>query len=241
MFWKDAPRLRSLGLASKVAISAFLALAGIGYVFGLLNIILTYQMTDGQSGLSLRDVQLVYFGSLNTSLDRSIDGTMREFFSSDADYDAVKDWVLLGGEEDTYGPVQNVFDNDCVQCHNSEFYSAAGLVLEGYDDVAPYLEKDAGKSVGRLVSLSHTHLLSTIVVVFILVFIFSFSSFPDWVKLTLYLLSFFAIFLDIGSWWLAKLGPGFAILVIVGGAMLGTSFGALSVLGLWDTWFGKEK
>ena len=241
MFWKDAPKLRSLSLPSKLAISAFLVLAGIGYIFGFLNILLTYQMTDGKSGLSAKDVELVYYGSPRTALERSIDGSMREYFSSDNNYNTVKDWILLGPDESTYGPVQRIFNNDCVSCHNSDSYAAAGLVLEQFSDVEPYLEKDTGKSIGRLVSLSHTHLLSTLVVVFLLVFIFSFSSYPNWLKTALYILGFFAITLDIGSWWLAKLAPGFAILVIVGGALLGTSFGALSVLGLWDTWFGKKE
>ena len=113
--------------------------------------------------------------------------------------------------------------------------------LAGVLSVAPYLQKDTGKSISRLISLSHNHLLSTIVVVFLLVFVFSFSSFPDWLKMVLYILAFSAIVLDIGSWWLAKLAPSHAVLVIVGGVLLGTSFGALTLLGLWDTWFGKEE
>lgn len=241
MFWKDAPRLRSLSLASRIAISAFLALAGIGYVFGFLNILLTYQMTDGERGLSVADVRMAYYGSSKSSLEGTIDGSMRQYFASDANYDAVKEWTVLGGNEATYAPVQKIFDADCVSCHNSETYAAANVELENYEDTAPFLETDSGKSVGRLVSLSHTHLLSTLVVVFLLVFVMSFSSYPDWLKTVLYIASFFAIFLDIGSWWLAKISPFFAVFVIIGGALLGTSFGALSLLGLWDVWFGKEK
>ena len=241
MFWKDAPRLRSLSLPSKLAVSAFLVLAGIGYIFGFLNILVSYQMTDGQPGLSAKDVELAYYGNRGeTALEGTIDGSMRQYFSSDAKYNVVKDWVALGADENTYGAVQGVFNSDCVACHNSASYAAADVVLEGYVDIEPFLEQDTGKSISRLISLSHTHLLSTAVVVFLLAFIISFSSYPDWLKLVLYIVSFLAIFLDIGSWWLAKLAPGFAILVIVGGAMLGTSFGAMTVLGLWDTWFGKK-
>ena len=101
MFWKDAPKLRSLSLPSKLAISAFLVLAGIGYIFGFFNILVTYQMTDGQSGPSAKDVELIYYGSPQTALERSIDGSMRNYFSSDANYDAVKDWVSLGADENT--------------------------------------------------------------------------------------------------------------------------------------------
>jgi hypothetical protein len=240
MFGKEAPGLRNLSLSSRVAVTGFLALAGIGYLFGYFNILLTYQMTDGQTGLSPADVKMVYHGSSNTALQRSIDGSMRQYFSSENNYNVVNDWILLGAGEATYGPVQQVFNLDCVSCHNSQTYAAANLVLEDFGDVEPYLRQDGGKSISRLVSLSHTHLLSTSVVVFVLVFIFSFSSYPVWLKLALPALAFLAIFLDIGSWWLTKFSPGFAILVIAGGALLGTSFGALSVLGLWDTWLGKK-
>ena len=241
MFWKDAPLLRSLSLPSKLAVSFFLVLAGIGYVFGFFNVLVTYQMTDGEPGLSVKDVELTYYGSPVTALESSINGSMRSAFSSDDNYDVVKDWISLGGDENTYGFVQRVFTADCISCHNSETYAAAGLALESYDSVAPYLQKDTGKSISRLISLSHNHLLSTIVVVFLLVFVFSFSSFPDWLKMVLYILAFSAIVLDIGSWWLAKLAPSHAVLVIVGGVLLGTSFGALTLLALWDTWFGKEE
>lgn len=240
MFWKDAPRLRSLSLASKVALTGFLVLAGISYIFGFLNILVTYQMTDGERGFSVKDVELVYYGSPRTALEASIDGSMRQYFSTDNNYNVVKDWIQLGMDPNTFGAVQRVFDNDCVSCHNRESYAAADIVLENYADAEPLLQQDSGKSISRLISLTHTHLPSTLVLLFLMMFVLSFSSFPDWLKLLGYAVSIAAIVVDIGSWWLAKLTPGFAVLVIIGGAMLGTSFAALTVLNLWDLWLGKK-
>ena len=131
--------------------------------------------------------------------------------------------------------------SDCVSCHNSDTYAAADVVLEKFGDVEPFLEQDTGKSIGRLVSLSHSHILGTITVIFLLLFIMSFSSYPQWLKLILTIVAFLAVFLDVGSWWLAKLAPGLSILVIIGGVLLGTSFGSMTLLGLWDTWFGKKE
>jgi len=241
MFWKDAPRLRSLSLASKLAVSLFLVLAGIGYIFGFLNILTSYQMTDGEKGLSVKDVQMAYYGSSATALGASIDGTMRQYFSSDNNYNVVNDWLQLGPDESTFGAVQRVFDSDCIACHNSEAYAAADVALDSFSGVEPLLAHDTGKSISRLIGLTHTHLMATLVLVFLLVFVFSFSSYANWVKFLAYTIPFLAIALAIGSWWLAKLAPGFAILVIIGGASLGVSFGALSVLGLWDTWLGKKE
>lgn len=241
MFWKDAPRLRSLSPASKIALTGFLVLAGIAYIFGFLNILVTYQMTDGERGLSVKDVELVYYGSPRTALEASIDGSMRQYFSTDNNYNVVKDWIRLGMDPNTFGAVQRVFDNDCVSCHNRESYAAADIVLENYADAEPLLKQDSGKSISRLISLTHTHLPSTLVLLFLMMFVFSFTSFPDWLKVLGYAVSIAAIVIDIGSWWLAKLAPGFAVLVIIGGAMLGTSFAALTVLGLWDLWLGKKE
>jgi hypothetical protein len=205
-----------------------------------LNIYVTYQMTDGEKGLSVKDVQLAYYGGNQTALDGSIDGSMRQYFSSDDDYQAMKDWIALGGDEATFAPIQAIIDMNCFACHNAD-YASANVELEDYEDVEALLVKDSGKPIPRLISLSHTHLMATLTLVFLLVFVFSFSSYPEWLKFALYMLAFFAIFLDIGSWWLAKLAPFFAVFVIIGGVLLGTSFGALSLLGLYDVWFGKKE
>ena len=42
------------------------------------------------------------------------------------------------------------------------------------------LKVDTGESISRLIALSHTHILSTAVVVFLQVIIYSFSSYPEW-------------------------------------------------------------
>lgn len=166
MFWKDAPRLRSLTLAS---------------------------------GLSIKDLELAFHGSTRTALEGAIDGSMRGQFSSDANHSEVKEWVEAGGNEVLFGPIQEIFATDCIECHSSETVAAGNLELDSYEGVEHLFEADTGKSISRLIALSHAHLLSVSVIVF------------------------------------------FSILVIIGGALLGTAFGVLSLLGLWDLWFGKAE
>ena len=194
------------------------------------------------SGLSIKDLELAFYGSARTALEGAIDGSMRVQFDSDANYSDVKEWVEAGGDEGSFEPIQETFATDCVECHGSETFAAGNLELDSYEGVEPLLEADTGKSISRLIALSHAHLLSVSVVVFLLVFIFSFSSYPEWLKMVTYLVAFFAVFLDVGSWWPAKLAPFFSIFIIIGGAaLLGTAFGTLSLLGLWDLWFGKAE
>jgi hypothetical protein len=114
------------------------------------------------------------------------------------------------------------------------------VVLSSFEEVQTYLAQDTGKSVSRLVSLSHTHVLATLPVIFILAFIFSFTRFSEKLKAPLMAFSFLAIVLDIGSWWLAKASGSLAALVLVGGVSLALSFLLLIVSSLWDMWIVRE-
>ncbi len=241
MFWKDTIRLGSLPSMSKIILTLFLILAGIGYLLGFLNIFLTYNLVDGEPGLSVTDVRMSYYGSRNkTALEKAIDGSMKQYFASDSEYTSVKDWVSDGASENDWdSTILPIFDSSCNTCHSSAA-AIAGVVMETYSDVEGYLGQDSGKSWSRIVSVSHTHVLGTIPVIFLLVLILSFSSYPAMLKNLVSIFAFAAVFIDIGSWSLAKLAPGFAVLVILGGISLGISFGLLVVLPLYDLWIKKQ-
>ena len=242
MFWTNTTRMKSLPASSKAAVSLFLIIAGIGYLFGFFTIYLSYNEVDQEPGLSVSDIRISFYGARDkTAMEASIDGTMKKFFQSEADYATTKKWLADGAPKDIFdSTVKPIFDVSCSTCHSSEA-KVAGAVTETYADIEPFLAQDTGKSIGRLVSLSHTHVLALLPVIFILVLIFSFTGFPEWLKLTVSIVSFGAIVLDVGSWWLAKLSSAAAPLVIVGGASLGLSFAVLVLLPLYDMWFAKPK
>jgi len=241
MFWNDTKPLRTLQTGPKIALSLFLILAGIGYLLGFFNILLKYQMVDGTPGLSMKDVQITYYGSTDkTAMEKSIDASMRGYFATDNDYNATKEWLSDGASEKGWdSDIKKIFDKSCNSCHSSDA-QVAGVVTETYDDVSVYLEKDTGKSISRLVQVSHTHVLATAPLVFILVLILFMTSYPMKFKSAAAIFSFCAVFLDIGSWWLAKLHPGFAVLVMIGGMSLGASFGLLALAPLYEMWLKKK-
>jgi hypothetical protein len=113
------------------------------------------------------------------------------------------------------------------------------VVTVEYADVQRYLVQDTGKSIPRLVSLSHTHLLATVSVISMLAFIFFFTLFAGWIKTVVIAFSSLAILLDVGTWWLAKLSGELAGLVVLGGAALAVPFAALILLFLYELW-GKR-
>lgn len=241
MFWNETKPLRTLQTGPKIALSLFLILAGIGYLFGFLNILLKYQMVDGTPGLSMKDVQITYYGSTDkTKLEKSIDASMRGYFANDTDYNATKDWIADGASEKGWdSEIKAIFDKSCNSCH-SKGAKVAGVSTEDYADTSEFLAADKGKSISRLVQVSHTHVLATAPLVFILVLILFMTSFPMKFKSAASIFSMCAVFLDIGSWWLAKLHPGFAVLVMIGGMSLGASFGLLALAPLYDMWLKKK-
>jgi hypothetical protein len=240
MFWQEKKGLANIPASGKVAVTAFLVLMGISYIFGFFNIYLSYSPVDQKAGLSIEDIQIAFHGGRDkTQLEKSIDGTMREYFNTDNDYTSVKSWIRSGAGEKEFDGVKQIFDAMCVGCHSKD-NPTADVILETYKDVKQHLSRDTGKSIPRLVSLSHTHLFSVGIVIFLLAFIFSFTKFSEKIKAAIFSFAFFASAFDVGVWWLAKSSAALAPLVILGGALLAVSFALLILLALFDMWVRKR-
>jgi hypothetical protein len=240
MFWKETVRLRTMPVPTKIIISLFLILCGIGYLLGFANIYLTYSQVDEKPGLSLEDIKLTYYGARDKStLEKAIDGSMKQYFTDDTEYSKVKDWVLDGASEKVWdSEIEQIFDASCNTCHSAET-ALADVVTVNYSDIKPLLSANSGKSWSRIVAVSHTHVLATAPLIFLLVLLLSFTSFPSIIKNVISIFAFSAVFIDIGSWTLAKLSPFFSIFVMIGGMSLGLAFGLLVLLPLYDLWIKK--
>jgi len=240
MFWKDPKGLKSIPMYSKVGISILLIVAGVGYLLGFANIIVAYAPIDEQPGLSIQDIRISFYGAREkTKLEKAIDGTMKEYFMDEAGYQAAKEWIGAGGPEDGFPRIKEIFDSSCSTCHSADA-QVAGVVTEEYKDVAEYLKQDTGKSISRLISLSHTHVHGTLPVMFALIFIFSFTLYKDWIKTVVIAFSAVAILADVAAWWLAKLSGALAPVVILGGLTLALANAALILLPLYELWIKKK-
>jgi hypothetical protein len=210
MFWKDPKGLKNIPMYSKIGISILLIVAGVGYMLGFATIYSTYSPIDEKPGMSVADIRIAFYGNrAKTRLEKAIDGSMRQYFADQAGYEATKGWIASGAREADYG------------------------------DVGEYLQQDTGKSVSRLISLSHVHVHGTLPVMFALIFIFSFTLYKDWLKTVVIAFSAAAILIDVGSWWLAKLAGALAPLVLLGGLALALANAALILLSLYELWIKK--
>lgn len=243
MFWKEANGYRDVPMSSKIGLTLFLVVAGIGYLFGLANIYVSYSGIDHRPGLSVQDIRIAFYGARQkTALETAISGGMKQYFKGDEKaYQATLNWVHAGARQAEFTKsIKPVFDKYCLMCH-SKAAQAGGVVVATYTDLKPQLQQDTGKSVARLITLSHVHVLGTLSVIFILALIFLRTKFSETLKVIMMIISFGAIVLDVGSWWLTKASGAMAPLVIVGGALLGVSFALLIIFSLYDIWLRKSQ
>jgi hypothetical protein len=240
MFWKDPKGLKSIPMYSKIGISILLIVAGVGYLLGFANIITTYSPIDEHPGMSVADIRIAFYGAREkTRLEKAIDGTMKDYFVDQAGYQATKEWIAAGGKEGDFPRIKGIFDLSCNTCHSADA-QVAGVVTVEYENVAEYLKQDTGKSIPRLISLSHTHVHGTLPVMFALIFIFSFTLYKNWIKTLVIAFSAAAILVDVGSWWVAKLAGFLAPVVILGGLTLALANAALILLPLYELWIKKR-
>jgi hypothetical protein len=238
MLWQEPTGLGKISTGFKLGLTAFLIVAGIGYLLGFANIYLTYSPVDGKPGLSVADVRIAFWGNRGaTRLQKAIDGPMKQYLASDADGAKIKDWISAGGKESGFADLKGSFEA-CLACHSKDV-KTAGVVMEDYASVAPLLAQDTGMPISRLVTLSHIHVLATLPLIFLLCLVFSFSRFGNPFKSAVIVFSFASIVLDIGSWWLAKASGSLAVLVLLGGLCLAAAFLVLIVLSLYDMWLRK--
>ena len=139
MFWRDPKGLNSIPVYSKVGISILLIVAGVGYLLGFATIFTTYAPIDEKPGMSVADIRIAFYGSREkTRLEKSIDGSMRQYFVDQEGYEQAKEWIATGAKKEDFPRIKQVFDLSCNTCHSAEA-QVAGVVTAEYDDVAAYL------------------------------------------------------------------------------------------------------
>lgn len=119
----------------RVALTAFLALIGTGYLVSLGHIVASHAHADGRPGLSLDDLRAAYAG---LSVDRAtlrvvpsrmlqmLDGSMRQYVDDDAEFAVLRDWLAGGADEAGLSRASGgttparVLTLSCLRCHAAE-------------------------------------------------------------------------------------------------------------------------
>lgn len=235
-------RFSDASVSEKILDSMFLVTIGIGYLFALLNLYYTHQGRDGKPGLSVEDVKIAYYGSHNqTRLGAAINGPMEPNLPNPAAKQTILDWISHGSPEpEFHEKVEPILQNNCIMCHSAE----SGMPIPhftSYAEVVRLTETDTGATIPALVRVSHIHLFGIAFILFFVGRIFILCEIQVWLKRVMVAIPFICLLGDILSWYLTKIIPGFAYMVIAAGALMGVSFGMQILISLYQMWFYKPK
>ncbi|MBS4052701.1 MAG: hypothetical protein KGZ69_16100 [Methylomonas sp.] len=233
---RDFSSLKNLDIPVKVLFTGYLSTVAVGYLVALIQILFTHGMADGKFGLSMDDIVYSYYGNRSgTVLETKLNGSMKDNASEEERF-VIMQWVRDGAEEDEYAEsgVEKIIQERCVMCHNKE---SSLPDFNDFKTLKALTTQDEGATFGSLTRVSHIHLFGISFIFMFVGLIFSFAE-TSTVKYKSIAIGMPYLFLlvDILSWWLTKLHPMFAILVILAGAGMAVSFAfmwTVSVLEMW--------
>lgn len=233
---RDFSSLKNLDIPVKVLFTGYLTTVAVGYLFALIQILFTHGMADGKFGLSIDDIVYSYYGNRSgTVLETQLNGAMKENASEQERFTIIQ-WVRDGADPDDYVDlgVEKIIQERCVMCHNKE---SSLPDLSDFKVVQELTKQDEGATFGSLTRVSHIHLFGISFIFMFVGLIFSFAE-TSTVKYKSIAIGMPYVFLlvDILSWWLTKLHPMFAILVILAGAGMAISFLFMWVVSIAEMW-----
>ena len=235
-------RFSEASVSEKILDTMFLITIGLGYLFALAHTFFSHQGRDGQPGLSVEDVKIAYYGEhQQTRLGAALNGSMADNLEGPEQKQIIFDWIEGGvGEEVFNSKVAPILESNCIACHSAE--SGMGLVpLTSYSEVKELTRTDTGASIQSLVRVSHIHLFGIAFMLFFVGRIFILCEMPVQLKRITVAIPFIAILLDIFSWYLTKIIPGFAYVVVTAGGLMGVSVCTQILVSLYQMWIYKPR
>jgi hypothetical protein len=223
----------------RVLYTAVLLVLGIAYVFALIYLYHTYAGRAGGNPflLTYQDIVVAYSGTGEGSrIEAALRGPMRTMLPPHEVMPIVA-WVQAGADRTQYeSQIRPMLEKRCISCHDGSNPHLSNLST--YDTLRKVTERDTGTGIFTLVRVSHIHLFGLTLVFFLVGSIFSHAYVrPVWFKCSVIALPFVALVLDIGSWYFTKIYSPFAIVVIMGGALMALSFAYMWAVSLYQMWF----
>jgi hypothetical protein len=217
--------------------TGYLSIVALGYLMALVQILFTHGMADGQFGLSVDDIVYSYYGKRSGSvIENKLNGSMQAMAPEEERLKIIN-WVRKGADEEIFvTDIKPIFDSRCIACHSE----ASGMTVPDFTkfaNIAKRAETDSGASFSSLARVSHIHLFGIAFIFMFVGMIFSLAAgVPPLLKASAIVMPYIFLFVDIASWWLTKLSPHFAWLVIIGGGMMALSFVFMWTVSMYEMW-----
>ncbi len=233
----EFPSLRQLNTPQKVLFTGYLSTVAIGYLVAIIQILFTHGMADGKFGLSIDDIVYSYYGNRSGSmLETKLNGSMKDNASDQERFQIIQ-WVRDGADRQEFSEtgVEKIIQDRCVMCHSK------GAPVPDFTDFKVLKElasQDEGATFSSLTRVSHINLFGIAFIFMFVGLIFSFSE-TSTVRYKSLAIGMPYVFLlaDIVSWWLTKLSPSFAWLVMLAGSVMAISFGFMWIVSLLEMWW----
>lgn len=230
--WLNLP---SLSLSMKALFTGYIFVVGLGLMMAGGQIMLTHGMADGKFGLSMDDIVYSYYGNREGSkLESKLNGSMKDKATPEENLTMIK-WARDGAPEDQWeSTIKPIIDAKCAMCHAHMPTLPNVSKLEEMQKIS---EVDHGVEIESLTRVSHIHLFGISFIFFFVGLIFSMAvGFRPWVKAAIIFVPFAFLILDIAAWWLTKMSPGFAYLVIIGGFGYSIAAAIMLFTSLYQMW-----
>ncbi|WP_299200497.1 hypothetical protein [uncultured Amphritea sp.] len=231
-------RINTFNFSAKLGLSGFLITVILGALSAVTLIGLLYSQHD--RGFNIPEMDRVQSHYNDSQLISAMKGTMYQYVTEDGDIDIIAKWIADGAKDDDFfkDEVMYIIGEDCQKCHsrNSQMSNAMpSMPFSSYEDIVQYTE--GGYSWTKMAKTAHIHLFGISVFLVIVSLIMAHSSYRSWIKTLLISAAWISLWLDIGSWWLAKFYSGFAYVISVAGGVEIGAICAMSGLCLLNLWF----
>lgn len=231
---------KMLPIGMRILYSGTLIVLGTGYLFAMIYIFESHAGRDGKPGLSVDDIIIAYSGSKSDSkIESALNGPMSKMLPPEEKHEIIA-WVRRGASDTDFksSGVEGIVERRCLICHNGSNPHIPNLT--GYEGISGVTEADTGMDIFTLVRVSHIHLFGLTFIFFIVgsIFIHAYIR-PQWLKCITIATPFLAILADIFSWYLTKVFPPFAWVVMISGAFMGTAFAFMWVTSMYQMWLYK--
>ncbi|MBN1006119.1 hypothetical protein [Amphritea pacifica] len=230
-------RITVLNVSAKLALSGFLITVILAALSATTLIGLLYSSHD--RGFNIPEMDRIQSHYSDSRLIAAMKGPMYQYVTEDGDIDVIAKWIAGGAKNDDFfkDEVMYILSEDCQKCHsrNSQMSRAiTSMPFSSYEDIVQYTE--GGYSWTQMARTAHIHLFGIAVFLVIVSLIMAYSSYRSWMKSLLISAGWIALWLDIGSWWLARFYNGFAYVISVAGTVEIGAVCAMSGLCLLNLW-----
>ena len=240
--------LHQMSLPEKLVHTGFIILACFGMLSAELYLFVTHTGLDGKAGVTLKDIQISYYGDRSSSKIQSVLPTMLTNAGVDkAQWPAIEKkvdhWVQNGQTEAEYtADIKPIIYAHCMMCHSDAMSKQLhNPPLGSYDDVKKVAQVNTGMTVNQMLMGGMVHLTMLGVIFWIAGMLFVRTRITGALKALLVFIPFLGMFLDFSGWFATHYNPAFAWMVLIGGA-LSCPIAALElVAAFFDMWIGLPR